>query len=423
MHPALNPYPDGLLQRLSAAGINGIWLQAVLRDLAPGGPTFPEFGADHERRLANLRALVERARKCGIGVYLYINEPRAMPAPFFANHADVAGVRESELTALCTSHPAVRRWMSNALAHVFREVPDLAGVYTITASENLTNCASHGDWQPCQRCKDRSDADIITEVNAVIEEGVHRGNPQAHVLVSDWGWRGHGDAPDMIARLPASTCLMSVSEWHLPIERGGIPSTVGEYSISAVGPGPRSQQHWQAARNAGLKIGTEIQCNNSCELASIPYLPVLDLVAEHCGNLQSLRLDAMLVGWTMGGHPSPNLQLVERLSRIPASNAQQVLDDLARERFGAAGRRTRGRPGHFSAKRIANTHFTSVWFTHRPCNGAQPTYCIPSRPATARPCGASPTTMWMVGAARILRRCSRRSSRKSRMAGDRASPS
>ena len=141
MHPDLNPYPDGLLQRLSAAGINGIWLQAVLRDLAPGGPSFPEFGADHEQRLANLQALVERARKCRIGVYLYINEPRAMPASFFANHPDVAGVRETELTALCTSHPAVRQWMGNALAHVFREVPDLAGVYTITASENLTNCA------------------------------------------------------------------------------------------------------------------------------------------------------------------------------------------------------------------------------------------------------------------------------------------
>ncbi len=140
MHPDLNPYPDGLLQRLSAAGINGIWLQAVLRDLAPGGPSFPEFGADHEQRLANLQALVERARKCRIGVYLYINEPRAMPASFFANHPDVAGVRETELTALCTSHPAVRQWMGNALAHVFREVPDLAGVYTITASENLTNC-------------------------------------------------------------------------------------------------------------------------------------------------------------------------------------------------------------------------------------------------------------------------------------------
>ena len=147
LNPNLNPYPDGLLQRLSAVGVNGVWLHVVLRDMAPGGTAFPEFGADHERRLANLRALVERAKKYGIGVYLYMNEPRAMPAAFFKNRAELAGVRESELTALCTSHPAVRQWMGDALAHVFRQVPDLGGVYAITASENLTNCASHGDWR------------------------------------------------------------------------------------------------------------------------------------------------------------------------------------------------------------------------------------------------------------------------------------
>src|SRR5690606_13893754 len=128
----------------------------------------------------------------------------------------------------------------------------LGGVYTITASENLTNCASHGDWASCSRCAQRSDTDIITEVVAVIEEGVHRSNPQAKVLVSDWGWRGHGDAREFIPRLPDNVCLMSVSEWHLPIERGGIASTVGEYSISSVGPGPRSVSHWEAAKAEGL---------------------------------------------------------------------------------------------------------------------------------------------------------------------------
>ena len=94
LNPNLDPYPDGLLQRLSAVGVNGVWLHAVLRDLAPGGAAFPEFGADHERRLANLRALVERAKKYGIGVYLYMNEPRAMPAAFFKNRPEMAGVRE-----------------------------------------------------------------------------------------------------------------------------------------------------------------------------------------------------------------------------------------------------------------------------------------------------------------------------------------
>ena len=150
----------------------------------------------------------------------------------------MAGVREGEFTALCTSHPAVRQWMGDALAYVFREVPDLAGVFTITASENLTNCASHGSWRACPHCKNRTDADIIAEVNAVIEEGVHRGNPKAKVIVWDWGWHGHGDAPDIIARLPKSVWLMSVSEWALPIDRGGIKTAVGEYSHFGRRAGP-----------------------------------------------------------------------------------------------------------------------------------------------------------------------------------------
>jgi hypothetical protein len=41
LDPKLNPYPDGLLERLSAVGINGVWLHVVLRDLAPGGTAFP----------------------------------------------------------------------------------------------------------------------------------------------------------------------------------------------------------------------------------------------------------------------------------------------------------------------------------------------------------------------------------------------
>jgi len=335
MNPALNPYPDGLLARLAAAGINGVWLQGLLRDLAPGGDAFPEFGAGHEARLANLRALVERAARHGIRVYLYINEPRAMPAAFFESHPDMAGVHEGALTTLCTSQPAVRQWMADALAHIFREVPGLGGIYTITASENLTNCASHGAWQNCPRCKERTDADILAEVAATLEEGVHRGNPDAKVLVSDWGWRGHGDARDIIPRLPKSVYLMSVSEWSLPIERGGIQSVVGEYAISAVGPGPRAQAHWKTAAEAHLKMGTEIQFNNTCEIASIPYLPVLDLVAEHCANLKAAtNLDAMFIGWTMGGHPSPNFRLAQLMRSLDAESA---LDTLARERFGETG--------------------------------------------------------------------------------------
>ncbi len=169
MNPKLDPYPDGLLERCAAVGINGVWLHAVLRELAPGGKTFPEFGVDSQVRLANLRSLVKRAARHRIGVYLYLNEPRAMPEAFFKTRPELAGVREEGYAALCTSQPVVRAWMSDALAHIFSNVPELAGVSTITASENLTNCASHGRWRECPRCKSRTDADIIAEVNAAME--------------------------------------------------------------------------------------------------------------------------------------------------------------------------------------------------------------------------------------------------------------
>jgi len=336
-NPELDPYPDGFLQRLSSVGINGVWLHVVLRDLAPGGETFPEFGEGHAQRLANLRRLVERAKKYGVGVYLYMNEPRSMPHAFFEKRPELAGVKEKDLTALCTSRPEVRKWMSDALAYIFREVPGLGGIYAITASENLTSCASHGRWQGCERCKARGDAEIISEVVATLEEGVHRSSPGARVIVSDWGWRGHGDAREIIARLPKSVMLMSVSEWDLPIERGGIKSKVGEYSISAVGPGPRALRHWDTAAEAGIKCAAEIQFNNTCELPDIPYLPVMDLVGEHLHNLAPRKVSGMLIGWSMGGHPSPNFELARRMNRAQVPEVGAELERMARERFGVEG--------------------------------------------------------------------------------------
>jgi hypothetical protein len=327
---APDSYPDGLLARLSQCGVNGVWLHVVLRQLAPGGPDFPEFGAGSPRRLANLGKLVDRAHRFGIDVYLYMNEPRAMPEAFFARRPEMAGVREGNYRALCTSDPRVRAWMSAALAHVFRAAPGLGGVFTITASENFTNCASHGQQAGCPRCKGRTPAEIIAEVNTTIAAGVHRGSPQAKVLAWDWGWPDS----DAIKLLPKDVWLMSVSEWSLPIERGGVKNTVAEYSLSAPGPGPRATAHWKLAREHGLKTAAKLQLNNTWELSAVPWLPVLDLVAEHCAGLAKQKVDGAMLSWSLGGYPSPNLLVAERFARDPAATPDAVLDAIAADRYG-----------------------------------------------------------------------------------------
>ena len=330
-----DPFPDGLLERLANVGVNGVWMHVVLRQLAPGGSDFPEFGEGHQQRLENLRQIVRRAERYGIGVYLYMNEPRAQPEAFFAKRADMAGVREGDHIAMCTSNPRVRQWISDSLTHVFREVPGLGGVFTITASENLTSCASHYQHKHCPRCGQRSEAEIIGEVNAAIEQGVHRASPDAKVLCWDWGWAGHGDAPEHVAQMPADTWLMSVSEWSQPFERGGIKGAVGEYSLSVVGPGPRATRHWQLARERGLKTAARVSFNSTWELSTLPYLPVMEIVAEHCTKLAAAEVDGLMLSWSLGGYPSPNLKVAQRIIGHKGVDSQKVLDELAVERYGS----------------------------------------------------------------------------------------
>ncbi|MCL2119360.1 MAG: hypothetical protein FWH27_13140 [Planctomycetaceae bacterium] len=335
-------FPDGLLEKLSRLDVNGVWLHTVLREMAPGGEKFPEFGHGCEKRMENLRKLVERAKRYHIDIYLYMNEPRTMPNAFF-QRSDIpgrdktAGVPVGNYTALCISNPDVQNWIKDSLTYIFTEVPSLGGVFTISGSENHTHCNSHGAWQNCPQCKSKTGAEVTALANALVEEGVHRAAPDAKVIVWDWGWNGHGIATDVIEKLPANIWLQSVSEWALPIERGGIRGTVGEYSISSVGPGPRAKQHWKEAKDRGLKAVAKVQLNCTWEIAAVPYVPVMDLIAEHCSNLAACDIDGMLMSWTLGGYPSPNLEIPKLFDRTPVPPQETVLDELAEERYGSAG--------------------------------------------------------------------------------------
>ena len=149
-----DPFPEGYLQRLSASGVNGVWLHAVLYKLAPF-PWDPSLSGRWEARLDRLRVLTERAAKHGIGVYLYLNEPRTMPLSFFEAHEGLRGVTVGDFAALCTSVPEVRAYISDAVARICAAAPELAGFFTISASENPTNCWSHNRGQECPRCAGR----------------------------------------------------------------------------------------------------------------------------------------------------------------------------------------------------------------------------------------------------------------------------
>jgi hypothetical protein len=327
-----DPYPEGLLARLAQAGVNGVWLQAVLHKLAPF-PWDTERSAQYQQRLKNLRTLVARALKHGIKVFLYLNEPRAMPLSFFESRPQLKGATEGDYATLCTSVPEAQEYIMDSVATICRAVPDLGGFFSITASENLTNCWSHGGGAKCPRCARRPASDVIAEVNRLFFEGIGRGRGKAQLIAWDWGWNDAW-AGDVIRQLPVEVALQSVSEWKLPIERGGVKSEVGEYSISAIGPGPRAQQHWELARQRGLKTIAKIQAGNTWELSAVPYIPAVENVARHAENLRGANINGLMLGWTLGGYPSPNLEVVSET--LACGSAKEAMQRVANRRFGTA---------------------------------------------------------------------------------------
>jgi hypothetical protein len=134
--------------------------------------------------------------------------------------------------------------------------------------------------------------------------------------------------------LPKSAILQSVSEWDMPITRGGVKSVVGEYSLSEVGPGPRAQRHWKAAKEAGLQISAKIQANCTWELSSVPWIPCVEQTALHAVNLRKVGINAIQLGWTLGGHPSPNLDVVAEIASDPNVTADEAMLRVAERTFG-----------------------------------------------------------------------------------------
>jgi len=332
MDKDLGSFPEGLLSKLAGVGVNALWLHTVLNTLVAPDGIFPG-SEDAAQRIEGLNRLVKRAAKFGINIYLYMNEPRAMDSSYYQSsprRSTFRGVSESGYAAMCTSVPEVRQWLTNSLKKVFSDVPALAGIFTITGSENLTSCFSHRRQNDCERCKNRSYSDMMVELITAMTDGVKAGNPNASVIVWDWGWDDQFSEA-IIKGIPKSCRLMSVSEWSLPITRGNIKSEVGEYSISSIGPGPRALKHWQYAREAGLKTMAKVQVNSTWEMSVVPALPTMDLVAQHAENLSMESVNGVMLSWSLGGYPSPNIDLFQSYR---AGKMEENLEALSVKYYG-----------------------------------------------------------------------------------------
>ncbi len=315
----LDPVPENLLAQYASMGIKGVWMHALLYLLCPI-PGAEEYSEGHEKRMANLKRIVDRCAKYGIKVYLYLNEPRCMPEPFYRKKPHWAGFEVSSLHThtVCTTHtPEPLEWLEGAMKKLFTDAGGLGGVFCITMSENPTNCHYATSHTKCPYCKDVPPEKILAGVVAAMERGMHAADPEAKMIAYDWGWRRELEDRDnvpfkkcVLDLLPKSVYVVSVSEWGKWTHIGGVEQYLVDYSISQVGPSEETSETWKHAQETGLNVAAKVQINNSWELSAVPYIPVPYLIEEHLDNLKKAGVKGLMLSWTLGGFPGGNLDLL-----------------------------------------------------------------------------------------------------------------
>ena len=330
--------PDEQLAAYRDLGVNGIWTQGVLSGLVEF-PFEPSLSKGHEERLARMRELTERLDKYGIKLYLYINEPRFMPLSFFEKHPDIRGHIRGDGASLCTSTEKVRDYLRDSIEKICREVPLIGGFFTITRSENLTNCYSHsGDGNTeclCPRCSKRSAPEVISELINTISEGAHRVSRDIKIFAWSWGWRGFNE--EIIRRLSKDVILLSQSELDVPFRIGGVEGRVIDYSISIPGPGERAKREWAVAKESGHEVGAKVQISTTWEASTVPAIPVSPLIDDHIRALRDEGVEHLLLSWTLGGYPCNNIATAAKYfyenadANSPTYEAEKLFAEAFRE--------------------------------------------------------------------------------------------
>lgn len=325
-------YPEEYLRRLAHFGINGLWIPGLLRQLV-ASKVIPELGPP-THRLDKLNRIIEKAARFGVRIYLFCIEPRALPPDHAASLArpDLLGHKG----ALCTSAPAVRDYIREAMRCLFTESPDLAGVINIFCGERPTNCGLNDEYhRGCPRCAKREQADIHAETLSTFMEGIRSVNTDAEFMA--WTYM-----MDTLRETRPITPMLEVMKrtdpgviWLGNFEHGsrktlrGKEVEIHEYSLSCTGPSPYFVDLAQTARQSGRKIYAKLQVGTSYELSSVPHIPAPGIVRDKFRAAGDLGVTGSMLTWIPGGFPNPMLRMVGEAAFDQQASADALLHRVA----------------------------------------------------------------------------------------------
>ena len=354
-------YTERVLAEIAANGFDAIWVHAILHHVVPSR-VFPEFGLNASVHLENMCALIERAARHGLRVYLYMQPPRGFDIrdPFWEAHPAVQGApmpwetiagEHTTFCAMCTSTPQVKEYLRDSSAAIGRELPELGGLVLVTATEYPSHCyrsfQAYGDLEEwaktpervCPRCIQRTPAEVVTEIIHLISDGLHSSNPAAQVIALNWSWAtlDADPSPNIINGLPDDAIL------GIDFERGDTKEILGktrpidEYALSFVGPSKRFLTTYEIAKRRNLAIIAKFQAGTTHELATVPNLPLLGNLYEKAAAMRVLAVRGFMACFCFGNMLSGNTAAFNEFFNAPElAPREQALRDFATNYFGAA---------------------------------------------------------------------------------------
>lgn len=380
LHPYLTPcadpfisdtrshLPDALLDDYARYGINSLTIHGVLATLSPF-PYDPDQSRDYKIRRKNLKDLVERAGKRGIGINLYFNEPRAVPGDKFEKYGrpELAGrINYAGNVSLCMEVEENRQWFYNAIKDLLTEIPDIGSIGSTNMGENSTHCLSSKrapSEQNCPRCADLPLHRGSTTVCNLIMKAVRDSGAKTAVNCSTWQWTDEM-VEEGFKELDPEISVGAISEWGVKTNIGGVPWEVIDYSIANYGPSDWAKRVVSHGLATGHKTSLKVQMSCSWELAVCPYLPLFDLEFEHVKAVHEIGVTDIALTWTLGSYPSITFDMVADYLNAPDTF---TMDKWYEKHFGKDAERVHEAVRHFS-RGYREYPFSSYTAYHDPNN-------------------------------------------------------
>ncbi len=382
-------YPEAYLNRLMHDGINGLWIGANFRDILKSD-IFPEFGQDSERRLKKLKAISERCRKYGIGIYIFSVEPASTYRnPALEKRTELHGGTAwgGKLRLFCTSTPEFEAYIRESITRLFEAVPYLAGFINITAGECLSGCGSTVIFD-CPRCKEKygTRGATLAATEKMFADVMKEVAPHAEFISWTYAQRGWDRETflDSLERRDTSVIHMQNFEDAGKCMQLGRERTLYDYWLAYVGPGKIITDSLEVNKRKGIKTYAKLQICTSFDFSSVPYVPAPGILYDKFKAMRSQGISGALLCWYFGNYPGLMNKAACELAFEPFFESKRdFLVDLAKKYW------------HSDANRVAD-----AWekfeesYKNIPLNKAFTWFC-PFADAPARPLHLKPVDLPM----------------------------